>query len=453
MERRGDSGLRPSLSRLRRTSAGAWLGLYLLLCVFPLILLLAGPIPDGGGRWWDFSMALGFSGLAMMGLQFALTARFRRATAPFGIDIIYYFHRWAALGAFALVLGHYAILKTNYRESLGPLNPADADWPLTAGRLALAIFAVLIVSSVWRKQLRIEYDRWRFWHGILAAAGVMLAILHIQGVGYYTRAPWKEAAWTCYSVMWLGLLFHIRVIKPWRLSRHPYRVVSVEEERGDAWTVTVEPAGGEELRFHPGQFAWLTLGASPFRAREHPFSFSGSASEPQRLQFTIKELGDFTRTIRFVKAGEAAFVDGPHGSFTTDLYPNAPGFVLIAGGVGIAPIMSILRTLAARRDARPLILIYGNAHWDRVIFREALEELKKNLNLKVTHILQRPPPEWTGETGLITREVLGRHLPDGARDWRFFLCGPVPMTRSVVGVLRGMGIPLRQIHSEHFDMA
>ena len=70
-------------------TAAFWIAAYLAAVIAPLFALLAGPTPAGGGFWWDFAMALGFAGLAMMGVQFFLTARFKRATAPFGIDLIY----------------------------------------------------------------------------------------------------------------------------------------------------------------------------------------------------------------------------------------------------------------------------------------------------------------------------------------------------------------------------
>jgi len=74
-------------------SATFWICVYLVLVLAPLLILILGKVPAGSGIWWDFSMALGFARMAMMGVQFLLTARFWRATAPFGIDIINYFHR------------------------------------------------------------------------------------------------------------------------------------------------------------------------------------------------------------------------------------------------------------------------------------------------------------------------------------------------------------------------
>lgn len=433
--------------------AVSWTAVYLLLAAFPLLVLLLGPVPAGGGRWWDFSLALGFAGLAMMGLQFALTARFRRATAPFGMDIIYYFHRLAAIGGVALVIGHYVILRTRYPDALGALNPLAAPWQMTVGRLSLMLFVGLIISSLWRKTLGLEYDRWRFWHGVLAVVAVILAAAHVAGVGYYTQTPWKRVVWGGYTGMWLLLLGYIRIVKPWALLRHTYRVTEVRAERGDSWTLTLEPVRQPRLKFRPGQFAWLTLGRSPFHAREHPFSFSGSAEDPVALRFTIKELGDFTRTVRHTPVGATAYVDGPHGVFTTDYHPHAPGFVFLAGGVGIAPIMSILRTLADRGDQRPLRLIFGNATWDRVLFREELEALQSRLNLTVVHVLQQPPPGWPGAVGVLSREVVEKALPPEARANTFLLCGPKPMTDSVQQTLRAARVPLSRIHLELFDMA
>lgn len=89
-----------------------WIGVYLLLILAPLAILLMEPVPPGNGFWWDVSLALGFAGTAMMGILFLQTARFRRASAPFGIDIIYYFHRQIALIALLFILVHPLILLT-----------------------------------------------------------------------------------------------------------------------------------------------------------------------------------------------------------------------------------------------------------------------------------------------------------------------------------------------------
>src|SRR3990172_4272324 len=115
-------------------SALSWLGAYLVVVTAPLFVLLLGPVPPPGGFWWDFAMALGFAALAMMGVQFILTARFRRATMPFGIDIIYYVHRFLAIFALAIAALHYLIIRIDNPAALGTANPLDAPAHMFAGR-------------------------------------------------------------------------------------------------------------------------------------------------------------------------------------------------------------------------------------------------------------------------------------------------------------------------------
>lgn len=438
---------------LKRYLLGAfWITVYLLLTLAPLFILLIGPVPEGRGFWREFSVALGFAGLAMMGWQFALTARFQQVKAPFGSDIIYFFHRQISLVAFVFILAHPLILFITSPDTLQLLNVFSAPWRARAGLTSLLALVALIAISVWRKRFKIEYDRWRRWHGVLATAAVTLALVHIVLVGHYIGTPWKRTLWIGYGVVWVGLLFYVRIIKPWLELRRPYRVVEVTPERGNAWSLTVEPVGHAGFRFSPGQFAWITLWDSPFTDREHPFSISSSAEQPGRLSFTIKELGDFTAKIKQVTPGMPAYLDGAHGAFTIDRYPHEPGFVFIAGGVGITPMMSMMRTMVDRNDRRPLLLIYASKNWESVIFREEIDELEDILNLRIVHVLEQAHPGWEGEQGFIDAQILGRHLPPDRAYLEHFICGPEPMMDAAEKALRQLGVPMDKMHSERFNL-
>ncbi|MDZ7779128.1 MAG: ferric reductase-like transmembrane domain-containing protein [Gemmatimonadota bacterium] len=440
---------------MREWVGGAfWSLAYTALLALPLIVLGSGLVGLSGSGWWfDFSMGLGFGAVALFGGQFLLTARFRRATAPFGMDVLYVFHRWLAVIALVLVLAHYGILRVSYPATLEPFWPATAPWYMTAGRASLAVFLLLVVSSLARKALRIEYDDWRLAHTVLAVLGMALAVIHVLGVGYYSGVFWTRIVLDLFLASVLALVAYVRVMKPVSLMTKPYRVSDVRAEGGDTWMLTMEPEGHSGLRFAPGQFGWLSLGCSPLRAREHPFSFSGSAEQDGTLEFTIKELGDFTRTVGRTEIGTVAYVDGPHGVFTVDRYPEAPGFLFLAGGVGIAPIASILRTLADRGDARPLCLVYGSSSWERTVLKEELARLSERLNLEVIHVLEELHEGWKGAVGRPTPELLQQALAGLPEGMRCFMCGPEPMTKMAEAALRARGVPLRRIHSELFDMA
>jgi ferredoxin-NADP reductase len=165
---------------------------------------------------------------------------------------------------------------------------------------------------------------------------------------------------------------------------------------------------------------------------------------------TIRELGDFTRTVGSIAPGTRAYVDGSHGTFSPDRY-EGPAFALLAGGIGIAPMMSMLRTFADRRDRRLSVLLYANRRFEDAMFRDELEELKQKLALEVVHVVEEPPDGWQGERGRINADLLQRHLPAGRERMQCFICGPEPFQDAMVVALGSLGVPGERIHTERFN--
>jgi predicted ferric reductase len=423
---------------------------YLALAMLPLFALLVGPDIPGRGFWRELSVGLGFAGLSMMGLQFFLTGRFQGITSPYGIDVVYHFHRVISLLAFIFLLLHPVILLISSPDTLDLLNPVSGPGWITAGSIALFAFALMVVSSLYRLKLRLGYECWRIIHCYVAVAAVALSLGHMIGVNYYLQGDVKRGLWIAIASTWVMALLYIRLVKPLLMRRKPYTIEAVIKERCNSWTLMLRPEGHAGMEFKPGQFVWLTIGKSPFSIREHPFSFSSSAMHPEKLSFTIKALGDFTATIGNLAPGTRAYIDGPHGSFTPDRHLFS-GYVFIAGGVGITPVMSILRTFADRHELRPLLLFYGSKEWEEVTFREELELLQSRLNLNVVHVLAEPPEGWTGEQGYIDAEVMGRYLPEQRMDCEYFVCGPLPMQRGITAALEHLGVPSEQVQSESFN--
>jgi predicted ferric reductase len=427
-----------------------WILVYLLFILAPLFALLAGSHPPTRDFWTEFSVALGYSGLAMMGLQFGLTARFRYVTEPWGEDVIYHFHRQISLIAVGLVITHPLILVAVKPELLAPSNMLEA--PLTAHFALLSIFSViaLVVTALWRAALKIEYETWHLIHVVLAVVAVTAGVVHMVGSGFYLVDPWKRALWIGLTIFWIGLLLYVRIVKPLFMLRRPYRVTEVRKERGDTSTLVMQPVGHPGFRFSPGQFGWLTLWGSPFKITAHPFSFSSSAAAANgRVEMTIRKLGDFTSEIHKVPVGQRVYLDGPYGAFT--IGNPADMHVLIAGGIGVTPMMSMTRTLADRGDKRPVILLYGVQDWDSITFREELEALKARLNLTIVYVLAKPPAGWTGEQGFINAEMFKRHLLPPYADHEYFICGPNVMMDAIEKALGEMNVPMSKYHSERYS--
>lgn len=445
--------MRSLLMRSPVAIAAFWIGIYLFITLVPLaILLLYPPTTDQRGFLIEFSVALGFIGLAMMALQFALTARLNRIESSYGIDIILQFHRYISLVAFGLILIHPILLFINQPETLQLLNVFEAPWRAQAAVAGTIALIVLVITSVFRKQLKIPYEPWRTLHGLLAMSAIVLGLAHAIGVSYYLSLFWKVVLWSGLILAALLLMAYVRLIKPMMMTRKPYLVEDVIPQRGDVWTLALRPHGHEGITFEPGQFAWITLNISPFRMREHPFSMSSSGDHAERLEFSIKALGDFTKRIKDVKPGTKAFLDGPYGVFTTDRYWDSAGFVLIAGGIGITPMMSMLLTAAERKDDRPFLLIYASRSWEDVTFREELENLKEQLDLKVVHVLRKADDDWEGETGYVDRDLLERYIPLHRGSRQYFICAAPVMMDQVERALHDLDVPITNIHMEHFNL-
>jgi predicted ferric reductase len=436
------------------TRAVFWIVVYLAVAVAPLIFALIDLEP-GRGIITNFSVALGFVGLSMMGLQFALVARFQRVAAPFGIDVLLQFHRQIAYVGLAFVLAHPLLLFIANTKFLALLNPMTA--PLRAHMAVLSIIALLalVALSVWRKRLHISYisyEAWQLTHGVLAVVAVVAALAHILLVDYYADEPWEKALWVLMSAAFVWLLVWVRIIKPLQRYRHSWIVEKVIPERGNTYTMVLEHADGfNGFTFEPGQFAWIMVGQSPFAITQHPFSFSSSAERTDRVELSVKAAGDFTSEINALVPGTTVYLDGPYGAFTVDRH-EGPGFVLIGAGVGVTPLMSILRTLADRKDVRPCYLFLNNRDRESIIFREEIDGLRSRLNLTVVHVLSHPDEAWEGERGHLNADLFRRHLPERYHQLQYFVCGPGPMMDATEDALAEIGVPADHVHTERFAM-
>lgn len=426
---------------------------YTVVVVAPLGLAAVEHMP-GRGFALNLSIALGFVALSVLGLQIAVGARLPWTSRRFGIASTHRFHREITLLAVGASLGHPAVLFAvgpGYRQLL---DVVDAPLRAKLAWLSVAALVLLVVTSIWRRALRLSYPVWHVLHSGLSATVVTAALGHAFLVDHYMAAPLVRGVWVAYGATFLWLGIYVRLVRPLRLWRRPWTVTALHPEPGDALTITLQPRAGRHShrvlhRFRAGQFAWLLTGRSPFALSYHPFSLSSSADDRGRLEFTIKRVGEFTGTLRALHVGDTVYLDGPHGTFTIDRTPG-PGFVFLAAGVGVTPFLSMLATLADRRDKRPCLLFLGNRHERGITGIRHLHGLQNRLDLTVVHAISRPSRAWTGQRGRITAEMLAFYLPDNYRELEYFVCAGPGTATSYLAALRGLGVPRSHIHSEQF---
>jgi predicted ferric reductase len=434
--------------------------LFVLLVFSPLFIM---PFVEPGlSRGWqrESSIILGFVGLTLAGWQLAPISRFTPAQKLFNLDKLYRFHHLLSLLSAIFVTVHYLLLLFNFESGVGInnwalnlLNVFTAPLRAQMGVLSLLAYILITITSVFRKQMRLDYDAWRILHDIFTLLLVGAGLTHALLVGRYTAAPAMKTLMWLQTALWILVALYIRVFKPLQQLRQPYKIAAVRQEVENAFTLVVEPQGFDLPDFHPGQVAWLTVRRSPFSLRRHPFSVASSIHNRKNFEFTIKELGDFTSTVRDLQAGETVYVDGPFGYFNI-LQPESQKIVLIAGGIGIAPAMGILRSMADGNDQRPVSLFYGHNILEHVEFFDELQQLESRLpNFKKVLVLEHPHEDWKGYRGYITTDILRKELPADYQQHQFFVCGPLPMMKAIRNVLERMNIPASNVHYEEFNMA
>jgi predicted ferric reductase len=445
--RAGRSAPAGALPRPRAFAKSTWVACYGLAAVLPLAAVLIASPPPGRGFVLELASALGIVALTVMALQLALPARLGVVARPLGAEVAVRLHRHLADMLVAAIAAHVALVVFDDPSNLALLDPLGAPWRAKAALASCAALAALIATSVLRRRLRLAYARWRGLHVTLGIGALGLGVLHAIGVDHYLTSP---------AGLGLGLLagaavlavVELRLLRPRRLARRPYVLERVLPERGGAATLALRAEGHRGRPFQPGQFAWLKLADAPHALAEHPFSYSSSASSPERPEFTIKAYGGFTRRAAELRPGTRVLLDGPHGSFRAR--PHADRVVLIAGGIGITPAISLVRSAADVDDRRPFVLIYGSLQWEQATFREELERLEQRLDLRVVHVLTDSHPGWEGEAGFIDAALLRRRLPYDLRAADVLVCGPPPMLAAALDGLQRLGVSPENVHAEQF---
>lgn len=236
------------------------------------------------------------------------------------------------------------------------------------------------------------------------------------------------------------------------LQMRPFIVTSLAWETPNVFSLMLAPAEGDVPTFSAGQWVYLHLlktdGESAGRAA---FSIASSPEESKdALRFGIKLHGQFTTALSKLKPGDTVGVQGPFGVFIVkdETAPKA----FFAGGIGISPLLSMIRSLASRRFAAPVALFYSNKRAEDIAYRDELLALKEAWPMfkPVFTLTEATPHVWTGESGRVNPEMIDRHF-DQFDHGEFFVCGPPSFMDAVKTMLEEKGVDVKkQLKRESF---
>jgi len=412
---------------------------------FPLVLIGKSVLKEElfSMQWFTGAGSpLGMAAVMLLSCQFVIAAKFRFLDRIFSLNRLFICHRIFGITAALCALAHPVIMFWPNITQPGPLNLWF--WPGILGTLVFFSLCGAGFAALFRDRLGIAFNLWFPMHRYGAVGIGLLALVHFSFAEGHFEAGVTHfvliAALCAYAVSFF-------------LNKGVRYIVTAKTCPGhDTVAFDLVPQEEPWVSHAPGQFALVTFLSDNVPREEHPWTISSSPAANGTLQFTIKKSGDFTSQIDTLGPGDTAGVRGPYGLFSHMSLggTDRSDLVMIAGGVGITPFLSMLRYLAATGDSRKIILVWSNKTEGDILWQEELRRLEQQLpGLAVHHVLTRQENP-NGHTGRLTAGLLKTLVTDIKRDHHIFVCGPPPMSAHVTAQLKQCGFSPSRIHREDF---
>ena len=216
----------------------------------------------------------------------------------------------------------------------------------------------------------------------------------------------------------------------------PYRIQRVRQETDDTFTLEILPEDSRQaFSFAPGQFNMLYV----FGVGEVPISISSDPDNLPLLKHTTRVVGTVTKAMRKLKRGEIMGIRGPFGSHWPVEEATGRDVVIVAGGIGLAPLRPALyRLMAEREKFRRIVLLYGTRTPEDMLYRHELEQWRGKFDLEIQVTVDRAASTWRGNVGVVTTMI--PRAPFDPSNTLAMVCGPEVMMRFTVMELLKRGV-------------
>lgn len=379
-------------------------------------------------------------------IQPVLSARLKFLDRIFALNSSITFHRFTGNIICFFVILHPIFILASEGMFMIPLELRY--WPEFIGVFLLLLIIGMIVSSTFRKSLKIPFNRWRILHRILAFIIVLSLFIHVLFVSetFEQGLPQTLVFWA--AGLCALLLFHA-LIKACIIRYKPFTITAVTKAGPATYLIEASPKANPP-RFLPGQFGFIRILSSQISNEEHPFTIASSPTQMKTIQFIIRTSGDWTRTIKNISPGDRMLFNGPFGQFSHLLSPNSNDIIMIAGGIGITPMLAMLRYMMHVKDDRPVLLIWSNKTPRHIVCADEFKELEAHLTgLRIIHFFSRPTD---GSAKRLDTRLLGKFLANQTKTAATFICGPPQMTKSIRSAMIHLGYHRRLIFTEYFNL-
>ena len=424
------------------------------------LLIFTGAAAVIGLWWFDTTSVVGLSGwLTNAGrvtgllagyacaVLLALMSRLPVLERAVGSDRL---ARWHALGGrytISLTLAHALLITLGYAESAhaGVIDQATTlvlAYPdmLTATAGFVLLLATGVISARAARR-RLSYETWHYLHFATYLA-IFLAFSHqlSNGADFVAHRP-AQLAWYALYIGVAALLVWYRFLTPLRRAlRHRLVVTEVRPEAPGVVSVVMTGAHLDELGAQPGQFFRWRFLAPGMWWTANPYSLS-APSDRGFLRITVKAVGRHSEALARLRPGTRVWAEGPYGALTAARRTSSK-VLLLAGGVGITPLLALFETL----PGNVTLLYRARRPQDLALWRE-IDAIAVRRGAAVHYVVDEPAVH----SSPLTADGLTHLVPDIAeRD--VYLCGPPGMTSAAIPALRRAGVAHRRIHHESFAL-
>ncbi|WP_062384960.1 ferredoxin reductase family protein [Demequina iriomotensis] len=438
----------------RRTRARGWwrdgleASIYLIAAVGVAFMVAGGGLLATAPRDYGYALgrAVGIVAAVLVLAQITLISRAPFVERAFGHDRAAAVHARIGKVAFILMLVHVALILVVSAQYDGRSILAqtvafwDLGWFMVAAQAGLALFTIVVATSLVAVRSRWRYERWHAVH-LLVYIAIAAVVPHQFLEGSTFRGA--GAAWWFWLILWVGAVgsfLVFRIVRPLvLLRRHGLRVSAVEALADGSTSVVMTGSDLERLGARPGQFLlWRFLDRERW-AQAHPWSLS-RAPHPGSLRITVKPSGDASARLRDVRVGTRVLVEGPLGVFSS-VARTAPGTVLLASGIGVTPVRALLEEVEG-----PCTVILRVRSRTEAPLLDEVERLAAERGADLVLVEGPRGPGW----GTAAQESLAALVADVAeRD--VYICGPVAWADAVEAEARAAGVPAAAIHRERFE--
>ena len=384
------------------------------------------------------SLACGVAALATMAAAAILGSRWRFVESLFGgLDRVYSAHKWFGIAALVFASVHLVFKAGMTGWQTAAILPLPGDITRLVRQLSFVALMFIVMLALNRK---IRYSLWRWWHK-LSGPLFVIAILHWLSFKSPIALNSPAGVWlAALSALGVAAAAYKLLLYPWLANQAEYRVAALSAGAA-AVQLTMLPVR-QAIAFEPGQFAFLLMKEDGLR-EPHPFTIASSPSADGRVDFVIRALGDYTRTlVDRCTVGMHADIYGPFGRFARP--PAAKREVWIGGGVGISPFIAWLADASIGRfEAVTLFYFYtpGRAFPDV----DELAQQARERGIELVPVAKGPTdPAFVRRFAELARLA-------GPTDTDISFCGPVGLLKQVRAEMAVNGIPMANLRSEYFE--